>query len=281
MADLWWVYGSPFIAGVIFVLAFFVIGLWLASIALKDSSIVDIFWGFGCAAMAWIFFLTSTGAEPRAVVTLILATLWGARLGVYIGARNWGGEDRRYARLRQHITDQGRSYVLYSLRAVFLFQGIAMVICTLPLLVAIATPGDGRLGLLGGLAAAVIAIGLVMEALADWQMAHFRRTRTTQGVVMDRGLWRYSRHPNYFGEMLVQWGFFLMACAATPLGIVTIIAPALLSYLITGPMGANLLERRLTKKNPDYEDYIRRTSAFVPWPPKPTTASSFRGIAGR
>jgi len=98
---------------------------------------------------------------------------------------------------------------------------------------------------------------------------------------MDRGLWRYSRHPNYFGEMLVQWGFFLMACAATPLGIVTIIAPALLSYLITGPMGANLLERRLTKKNPDYEDYIRRTSAFVPWPPKPTTASSFRGIAGR
>jgi len=281
MADLWWVYGSPFIAGVIFVLAFFVIGLWLASIALKDSSIVDIFWGFGCAAMAWIFFLTSTGAEPRAVVTLILATLWGARLGVYIGARNWGGEDRRYARLRQHITDQGRSYVLYSLRAVFLFQGIAMVICTLPLLVAIATPGDGRLGLLGGLAAAVIAIGLVMEALADWQMAHFRRTRTTQGVVMDRGLWRYSRHPNYFGEMLVQWGFFLMACAATPLGIVTIIAPALLSYLITGPMGANLLERRLTKKNPDYEDYIRRTSAFVPWPPKPTTASSCRGIAGR
>jgi len=281
MADLWSVYGSPFIAGVIFVLAFFVIGLWLASIALKDSSIVDIFWGFGCAAMAWIFFLTSTGAEPRAVVMLILATLWGARLGVYIGARNWGGEDRRYARLRQHITDQGRSYVLYSLRAVFLFQGIAMVICTLPLLVAIATPGDGRLGLLGGLAAAVIAIGLVMEALADWQMAHFRRTRTTQGVVMDRGLWRYSRHPNYFGEMLVQWGFFLMACAATPLGIVTIIAPALLSYLITGPMGANLLERRLTKKNPDYEDYVRRTSAFVPWPPKPTTASSFRGIAGR
>src|SRR5581483_10338635 len=277
MADLWSVYGSPFIAGVIFVLAFFVIGLWLASIALKDSSIVDIFWGFGCAAMAWIFFLTSTGAEPRAVVMLILATLWGARLGVYIGARNWGGEDRRYARLRQHITDQGRSYVLYSLRAVFLFQGIAMVICTLPLLVAIATPGDGRLGLLGGLAAAVIAIGLVMEALADWQMAHFRRTRTTQGVVMDRGLWRYSRHPNYFGEMLVQWGFFLMACAATPLGIVTIIAPALLSYLITGPMGANLLERRLTKKNPDYEDYVRRTSAFVPWPPKPTTASSFRG----
>ncbi len=270
MGTIWSVYGNAFTAGVIFVLVFFVIGLWLASIALKDSSIVDIFWGFGCAAMAWIFFLTSAGAEPRAVATMILATLWGGRLGLYIGARNWGGEDRRYARLRQHITDQGRNYALYSLRAVFLFQGIAMVICTLPLLVAIATPGDGRLGLLGGLAAAVVAIGIAIEAVADWQMAHFRRTRTAQGIVMDRGLWRYSRHPNYFGEMLVQWGFFLMACAATPLGVLTIIAPALLSYLITGPMGANLLERRLTKKNPRYEDYIRRTSAFVPWPPKPT-----------
>ena len=141
------------IYGVVFIFAFFVIGLWLASIALKDSSIVDIFWGLGCAATAWIFYWKGAGAEPRATLTLILATLWGGRLGLYIGARNWGGEDRRYARLRQHITDQGRNYVLYSLRAVFLFQGIAMVICTLPLLVAIATPGDGRLGILGGIAA--------------------------------------------------------------------------------------------------------------------------------
>src|SRR5579871_3347657 len=274
MAEIWSTYGTAFTYGVVFVFAFFVIGLWLVSIALKDSSIVDIFWGFGCAAMAWIFFWTSAGAEPRAMLTLILATLWGGRLGLYIGARNRGGEDRRYARLRQHITDQGRNYVLYSLRAVFLFQGIAMVICTLPLLVAIATPGDGRLGIIGVVAAAVIAIGIIIEALADWQMARFRRTRVAQGVVMDRGLWRYSRHPNYFGEMLVQWGFFLMACAATPLGIVTIIAPALLSYLITGPMGANLLERRLIKKNPDYEDYVRRTSAFVPWPPKPAERHS-------
>jgi steroid 5-alpha reductase family enzyme len=273
MADIWSTYGSAFTSGVIFVLAFFVIGLWLASIALKDSSIVDIFWGIGCAAMAWIFFWTSAGAEPRAALTLILATLWGGRLGLYIGVRNWGGEDPRYARLRRHITDQGRNYVLYSLRAVFLFQGIAMVICTLPLLVAIATPGDGQLGILGSIAALVIVVGLLIESVADWQMAHFRRTRTAQGTVMDRGLWHYSRHPNYFGEMLVQWGFFLMACAATPLGLVTIIAPALLSYLITGPMGANLLERRLTRKNPNYEDYIRRTSAFVPWPPKPAQAS--------
>jgi steroid 5-alpha reductase family enzyme len=268
MGEIWSIYGAAFVNGVLFVVVFFVMGLWLASIALKDSSIVDIFWGFGCAAMAWIFYLTSAGAQPRAMVTVILATLWGGRLGLYIGARNWGGEDRRYARLRQHITDQGRNYVLYSLRAVFAYQGIAMVICTLPLLVAIATPTSGQLGFLGIAAAAMIAIGILIETIADWQMSHFRRTRTKQGEVMDRGLWRYSRHPNYFGEMLVQWGFFLMACSATSIGIATVLAPALLSYLITGPMGANLLERRLTKKNPDYESYIKRTNAFVPWLPK-------------
>src|SRR5205085_1874558 len=177
------------------------------------------------------FYWTSAGAEPRGAVTLILATLWGLRLGLYIGARNWGGEDRRYARLRQHITDQGRNYVLYSLRAVFLYQGVAMVICTLPLLIAIVTPTNGQLGLLGTIAAAIIAIGILIETVADWQMAHFRRSRTQQGEVMDRGLWRYSRHPNYFGEMLVQWGFFLMACSAGAIGIATILAPALLSYL--------------------------------------------------
>jgi steroid 5-alpha reductase family enzyme len=235
---------------------------------LKDSSIVDIFWGLGCAAMAWIFYLTNPGAVSRAGTTLALATIWGVRLGLYIGSRNWGGEDRRYARLRKHITDQGRNYVLYSLRAIFIYQGASMVICTLPLLVAIATPGPGGLGPLGIVATIAVAIGIVVEAVADWQMAQFRRNRTQPGEVMDRGLWHFSRHPNYFGEMLVQWGFFLMAVDATPLGAVTIVAPALLSYLIIGPMGANLLERRLGKKNPGYEGYIKRTSAFVPWPPK-------------
>src|SRR4029079_19638938 len=141
------------------------------SIAMKDSSIVDIFWGIGCAITACIFYWKSAGAEPRATVTLALAILWGFRLGLYIGARNWGGEDRRYARLRQHITDQGRNYVLYSLRAVFLFQGVAMVICTRPSLVAIVTPTGGHLGPTGTAAAVVIAIGITIEAVADWQMA--------------------------------------------------------------------------------------------------------------
>jgi steroid 5-alpha reductase family enzyme len=269
MIGIWTTYGAAFTNGVIFVAGFFVVTLWLASIALKDTSIVDVFWGIGCAAVAWIFFLTARGAEPRALIALGFATVWGLRLGLYIGARNWGAEDARYARLRRHISDQGKSYLWHSLRAIFLFQGGAMVLCTLPLLVAIVTPAPARLGIAAWIAIVMLGVGVMMETLADWQMARFRATRAERGEVMDRGLWRYSRHPNYFAEMLVQWGFFLLAVDVGPIGLATVAAPLALSYLIVGPMGANLLERRLGKKNAGYEDYIRRTSAFIPWPPKP------------
>ena len=252
----------------LFIAGFFVLTLWLASLLLNDSSIVDIFWGLGCAAVAWVAWLTVGGGGLRATLVLAAATLWGVRLGVYIGARNWGAEDRRYARLRKHITDQGKDYRWYSLRAVFGMQGIAMFVCTLPLVVAIASPSSGAPGGLFWLGLALWAAGLATETLADWQMAHFRRQRSEPGLVMDQGLWHYSRHPNYFGEMLVQWSFFIMACDAGLLGAMSVVAPLLLSYFIIGPLGANLLERRLGKKNPGYEAYVQRTSAFVPWPPK-------------
>ena len=245
----------PFLLrGAGFVLLFFVLGLWLVSVAMKDSSIVDVFWGPGCAAVGWVYYL-SAGGQPRGTLALTLATIWGLRLGWYIGKRNWGAEDRRYARLRQHITGQGRNYTLYSLRAVFAYQGCAMVICTLPLLFAITTPFAiptpwGTLGPLAWLGAAVSLAGLAIEIIADQQMSAFRAGPRMPGEVMDRGLWHYSRHPNYFGEMLVQWGIFLVALDTGPLALLAIIAPALLSYLIMGPMGAALLERRLGKKNP-------------------------------
>ena len=254
--------------GELFIGGFFVVTLWLVSLALHDSSIVDIFWGLGCAAVAWVAWLTAGTGEIRSTLVLVAATLWGVRLGVYIGVRNWGAEDRRYARLRQHITEQGRSYAWYSLRAVFGMQGLFMFVCTLPLVVAIASPASGPPGAVFWVGLALWAVGLSIESLADWQMARFRRRRTEPGLVMDQGLWRYSRHPNYFGEMLVQWSLFLMACDAGLLGTLTFVAPLILSYLIVGPLGANLLERRLGKKNAGYEAYVGRTSAFVPWPPK-------------
>jgi steroid 5-alpha reductase family enzyme len=157
---------------------------------------------------------------------------------------------------------------LYSLRAVFGLQGLLMFLCTMPVVVAIAMPSSGPPSLLVWFGFGLSAVGLTVEALADWQMTRFRRQRRSPGEVMDRGLWRYSRHPNYFGEMLVQWGLYLMACDTGLIGMLTIFAPALLSAMIIGPLGANLLERRLGKKNPGYQDYVRRTSAFVPWPPR-------------
>lgn len=274
MQTIWATYGAAFGNGVLFVVGFFILTLWVASLLLKDTSIVDVFWGLGCAAMAWIFFLTSPGAEPRAMLTLALATAWGVRLGAYIGSRNFGGEDARYARLRRHITDQGKSFIWHSLRAIFLFQGCAMVVCTLPLLVAIVSPAPSGIGPAAIVGAVLAGVGILTETVADWQMAHFRAHRAAPGEVMDRGLWRYSRHPNYFGEMLTQWGLFLLAVDVGPLGIATVIGPLALSYLIIGPMGANLLERRLGKKSPAYRAYIERTSAFVPWPPKPVAAAA-------
>ena len=268
MPDLIAPYGPALANSALFVIGFFVVTLWLVSIAMRDSSIVDIFWGLGCAAVAWVAWLTAGSGTTRSMVALGAATLWGVRLGLYIGIRNWGGEDRRYARLRQHITDQGKNYVLYSLRAVFGMQGIAMFICTLPLIVAIVSPSPVTPGPLLWAGVALWIVGFLCESIADWQMARFRATRTEAGTVMDKGLWHYSRHPNYFGEMVVQWGLFLMACDVGAAGYLTVVGPLLLSYVIIGPMGANLLERRLGKKNPGYEDYIRRTSAFVPWPPR-------------
>ena len=178
----------PFLLrGAGFVLLFFVLGLWLVSVAMKDSSIVDVFWGPGCAAVGWVYYL-STAGSPRATLALALVTIWGLRLGWYIGRRNWGAEDRRYARLRLHITGQGRNYTLYSLRAVFAYQGGAMVISTLPLLFAMATP-SAALGPAAWLGAAVSLAGLAIEIIADQQMSAFRAGPRAPGEVMDRGLW--------------------------------------------------------------------------------------------
>lgn len=249
-----------------FVLVAFVLVLWPLSLRLRDASIVDIFWGPGCAAMAGIYFFSTPSPGPRALTCLILATAWGLRLGLYIGRRNHAGEDPRYAAIRAEVVARGGNFALYSLRVVFIYQGLAMILVTLPSLFAIAgtTPG---LGIIGGLGGIVALAGLLIETIADQQMSRFRATRQDRSQVMDRGLWRYSRHPNYFGEILVQWGLFLLALDAGPWALITAIGPAVLTYGIIGPMGAALLEKRLGS-NPAYDAYVRRTSLIILWPPQ-------------
>lgn len=266
MGDMLTLYAPLLLRAGGFALVAFLLVLWPLSLRLRDASIVDIFWGPGCAAMAWIYYVSTPGHGLRALIFLVLATAWGVRLGLYLGHRNHGGEDPRYTAIRADVAARGGNFALHSLRVVFIYQGLAMILITLPALFAIAgaAPGVGIAGLLGAFMA---AIGLVIETVADQQMSRFRATRQDRSQVMDRGLWRYSRHPNYFGEILVQWGLFLLALDTGPWALVAAAGPAVLTYAIIGPMGAALLEKRLGT-NPAYDDYVRRTSVIVPWPPR-------------
>jgi steroid 5-alpha reductase family enzyme len=248
-----------------FALVVFVLVLWPISLRLRDASIVDIFWGPGGAAMAWIYYISTPSPGLRALICLILVTAWGLRLGLYIGRRNHAGEDPRYAAIRAEVTARGGNFTLYSLRVVFIYQGLAMMAGSLPALFAITGTSPG-LGILGWLGAIIAASGLAIEATADQQMSRFRATRKSRDEVMDRGLWRYSRHPNYCGEIMMQWGLLLLALDTGPWALLAIIGPAMLTYLIIGPMGAGLLEKRLGT-NPAYDSYVRRTSAILLWPP--------------
>jgi steroid 5-alpha reductase family enzyme len=236
--------------------------LWLASLPLKNASIVDMWWGpaFMLAAALYVGAAPAVGGRALAVVALV--TLWALRLAWHIGRRNVGhGEDPRYAAWRvQH----GTRWWWRSWLQVFLLQATVAWIVSWPI-------GAAMLGALdfptawdlAGLTLA--AAGLLFEAVADAQLRRFKRT-APRGAVCDVGLWRYSRHPNYFGESLVWWGLFLVACAV-PGGWTSVVSPLLITWLLLRVSGVTLLEAGLTRTKPGYAEYVRRTSAFVPWPP--------------
>jgi len=240
--------------------------LWLLSLRLRDASIVDIWWGPGFAAIAAFTFWLAPGGDPaRSALVLVLAAAWGLRLGAYLFWRNAGkDEDYRYQAMRRHF---GERFPRVSLVRVFGFQGLLMWFISLPLQVAQTGGPTGGLGALDWLGAAVVAAGLLCESIGDFQLARFKADPANAGRVMDRGLWRYTRHPNYFGDSVVWWGLWLVACGA-PGGIYTVLSPALMTYLLLRVSGVALLERGLVKRKPAYADYIARTSAFVPLPPR-------------
>lgn len=246
---------------------FLMLGLWALSVAIRDSSIADIFWGFGFVIIVWFTLSISDGVEARRVLVTALTTIWGLRLGLYIGWRNWGAEDPRYARLRQHVQSQGGNYAIHSLVHIYLLQGFFMWLVSLVLIFALSMDTPATLGPVAGLGVALWLVGMFFEAVGDMQLTRFRADPANRGKVMDAGLWRYTRHPNYFGEACVWVGFFLIA-AENPLGLITIVSPATILYALIGPTGKGLLERRMAKKRPDFEDYRRRTSGFFPLPPR-------------
>jgi len=242
--------------------------LWLLSLARRDVSIVDIWWGPGFAWLATVAFSLAAAPGPRGALLLALVSVWGLRLGGYLFWRNWGhGEDARYARMRRHY---GERFRWISLATVFGLQAVLQWIVSLPLLFAQLMPGSRPLGVLDAVGVALFATGLFFEAVGDVQLARFKADPQSAGRVMDRGLWRYTRHPNYFGDCLVWWGLFAIA-VATPAGVWTIVGPLGMTFLLLRVSGVALLERSLVRTRPEYRDYIERTSAFFPRPPSQRT----------
>tara|TARA_B110000003_G_scaffold197411_1_gene196083 strand:- start:6672 stop:7469 length:798 start_codon:yes stop_codon:yes gene_type:complete len=243
------------------------VSLWGLSVAIRDSSIADIYWGLGFVVAVFFTASVSDGVAERQSLVLWLTTIWGIRLALYIGWRNWGGEDPRYARLRQHIESKGGNYAIHSLKHVYLLQGFFMWLVSLVLIFSMTMTNPTSLGILAYIGVAIWVVGMIFETVGDWQLSRFLGDPANNGKVMDRGLWRYTRHPNYFGEACVWFGFFLIAMENIA-GIVTIISLATIYRALLGPTGKGLLEQRMTKKRPDFDAYKQRTSGFFPLPPK-------------
>jgi steroid 5-alpha reductase family enzyme len=225
---------------------------------------VDIFWGLGFVLVAWVALLVGDGYAPREALITAMATAWGLRLSGYLLWRNAGkGEDFRYRRMREH---HGRRFGLISLGTVFGLQGALMFVVSLPLQVA-QVGGPDHLTVLDWLGAGAWLIGVAFESVGDWQLARFKANPANAGRVMDRGLWAWTRHPNYFGDCLAWWGIFLVA-ASEPAHLWAVVSPLLMTFLLLRVSGVALLERSLVRRRPGYEEYRRRTSAFLPWPPK-------------
>jgi steroid 5-alpha reductase family enzyme len=236
--------------------------LWLVSLWLRDASIVDPFWGPGFVLAALTYYLSESSRSERGALVLALVVAWALRLGVHLLRRNRReGEDPRYRAMRER---HGARWAWVSLVRVFWLQGAILWIVSLPLFAAVrSTRPLGTLDLAG---AAVFLVGLALETIADLQLARFRADPSSRGTVLDRGLWRYSRHPNYFGDALVWWGLWLVAAAGG--GWWTVFSPVAMTYLLLRVSGVPLLEAGLRASRPGYAEYARRTSAFVPWPPK-------------
>ena len=242
------------------------LGAWLLSLARRDASVVDIFWGLGFVIVAWTAFLVGDGYEGRKWLVTLMASAWGLRLTAYLFWRNWGkGEDFRYVRMRERY---GARFPIISLFTVFGLQGVLMFVVSLPLQVA-QVSGPGTFTVADGLGLGVWAVGLCFETVGDLQLARFKSDPANAGKVMDQGLWRYTRHPNYFGDFLVWWGLFLVA--ASELGHSwVVVSPLLMSWLLIRVSGVALLERSLKRRRSGYEEYIARTSSFFPRPPRAT-----------
>jgi steroid 5-alpha reductase family enzyme len=241
---------------------------WLVTLKTRDVTPIDSIWALGMVVLGWTSFVQTSGDPGRKMLLMLLCTAWGVRLGGYLFWR-WRhhGADRRYQTMfAKAQADKGWGFNQASLRLVYAVQAPMLFIVCLPVQLG-QLDGAPPVGVLGMLGAALAAIGIVFETVGDWQLVAFRREQANVGKVLRSGLWRYTRHPNYFGDACVWWGLYLIA-AESVTGLWALPGPILLTFTLIKWSGVPTVEGRMKRKKPDYEDYVRRTSGFVPWFPK-------------
>lgn len=246
-----------------FILAYMTVWFVLAMVR-KDNSLADVAWGLGFVMTALITSSSSPTWPVRKVLANALVLAWGLRLFIYISLRKRKkGEDFRYAEWRRKWA---RFFALRSYLQVFLLQGLFMLVVGLPVVIINADRQAATLNGLDILGAGLWLLGFFFESVADAQLLRFKKEPANRGRVMTSGLWKYSRHPNYFGESLMWWGLSLVALSAAN-GLLAVLSPALITFLLLKVSGVPLLERRYAG-NPEFEAYAGRTSVFIPWFPK-------------
>jgi steroid 5-alpha reductase family enzyme len=234
--------------------------LWAISLRLRDASIADIWWGPGFALIAWVLFLNTVPTSDRLLLVVALLTVWGLRLGLYLGHRNLGhAEDKRYQAMRRGSP----GFWWISLFKVFYLQGALQLIVALP--VYTIAVSSTSLNWLDVAASGVAAAGIVLEATADWQLSRFKRSPDTTHSVLQTGVWGWCRHPNYFGNALIWLGIGAIAMAGgAPWWILS--GPAVMWFLLLKVSGVSMLERTIVDRRPEYREYIARVPAFFPNP---------------
>ncbi len=244
-------------------------GLWLLSVRLKDVSFIDAWWGLGMAVIAVTSYGFTGGGDAHRQVLTKICVIWGLRLGLYLLWR-WHrhGPDRRYVSLLDKAqSERGWSWGRSALLLVFALQAPLQFIVCLPVQLG-QVNGEAVFGVLGWLGLVIAVFGILFESLGDLQLVLFKRNPQNAGKVLDTGLWRYTRHPNYFGDACVWWGLWLIAAETGLWGVLSIAGPILITVLLTRGSGVPIVEGRMRQHRPGYEDYIARTSSFIPMPPK-------------
>lgn len=249
---------------------------WAVSLVRRNVTLADALWGAGFVLIAWLTFFTAHGYMPRMLFLCVLVTCWGVRLAAYMILRSRGKkEDKRYAAWRQKYGD---SFWWVSLFKVFWLQALFQWLVALGVQYGQIRSVPAGFTLLDGIGVLVWITGFVVESAADLQLFRFLSNPANAGRVMERGLWRYSRHPNYFGESLMWWGIFIIVLSV-PWGIWTIVSPILITYSLLRLSGVRLMEQLEFSNNPEYQAYAGRTSAFIPWFPKQKNARAERNTS--